>query len=484
MTNNPAGWDVGGSSQRLSGWLPGSVPNDRMLQAGRRNARARSRELRRNSGWGEKAVSALTAHLVGTGVRLRVQAVARTAGGKPSARNRSLAAQVQDLWDQWAADPQECDVYGDLSWHAQQAVLVGCVVEHGEVIVRRRQSSGNNTVDLRLQGIEPDWIASHLPDTNDQVDGVTYWMNGANAGRPRSYALHKGNPEDLLSPVLGGGSPYDVEQVPAGDMLLVKKVTSPGQRRGVPWLASVAVSMHDLGLFRDATLKRQQIAAMLAMFVTDSNVGTPSVGVTKSPLFDRDSNGIAQLESATVVRLGRGESMVTPPLPHIQGQSEWAQFVLKEIAGGLGLSYEAFTGDLSGVNFSSARMGALQMQRQMDMTREAVVRSQLLLPVWKWWRLSAQAVVGPIPPSIHVTWAPPRAHQVDPVKETSAKIQRLRHGLASLNELIAEDGGNPEDVIAGLAETAVTLQELGLRIPDVPGAAPEPVRMPQGRPSS
>ena len=479
MATPTAGWDVGGSSQRLAGWLPGSLPNDRLLQQARSNARARSRELRRNSGWGERAVSALVAHLVGTGIRLRVQAVARTKGRQASARNRALAAQVQDLWDEWASNPQECDLYGDLGWHAQQASLVGCVVEHGEVLVRRRQSPDNETVDLRLQGIEPDWIAAHLPDTADTVDGVRYWLQGSRAGRPRSYQLHRGNPHDPLTPVLGGGRAWDVEEVPASDVTMVKRVTSPGQRRGVPWLSAVAVSLHDLGLFRDAALKRQQVAAMLAMFVQDGQVGAPPVGaVNRSPLFDRDGSGVAQLESATVVRLGRGESMNVPPLPHVQGQSEFARFVLQEIAAGLGLSYEALTGDLSGVNFSSARIGALQMQRQMDMLRESVIRGQLLDPVWRWWRLSAQAVVGPIPKALHATWAPPRAHQVDPVKETAAQLQRLKHGLASLNELIAEDGRNPEEVIAGVAETAAVLREMGLSIPDVPGASPEPVRLP------
>ena len=480
MADPTTGWDVGGNSARLAGWLPGSLPNDRLLQNGRRNARARSRELRRNSGWGEKAVSALVSHLVGAGIRLRVQAVARTKGRQASVQARSLAARVQDLWDEWASTPKECDLYGDLSWHAQQAVLVGCVVEHGEVLVRRRQSVDNETVDLRLQGIEPDWIADRLPDSDDTLDGVRYWMDGPRAGRPRSFHLHKGNPNDTLAPVLGGGGAWDIEEVPASDLVLVKRVTSPGQRRGVPWLASVAVALHDLALFRDAALKRQQIAAMLAMFVQDNSVGAPAVGaVNRSPLFDRDANGVAQLESATVVRLGRGESMHVPPLPQVQGQSEFAKFVLQEIAGGLGLSYEALTGDLSGVNFSSARMGALQMQRQIDMARESVIRGQLLQPVWRWWRLSAQAVLGPIPKSIHATWAPPRAHQVDPTKETAAQLQRLKHGLASLNELIAEDGRNPEEVIAGVAETAVTLQDLGLRIPDVPEAAPQPVRIPK-----
>lgn len=472
MANNPtAGWDIGGNSQRLSGWQPSSLPNDRLIHAGRENARARSRELRRNSGWGERAVSALVAHLVGTGIQLRIQAVPKRPGGRASAQARALAARTQALWDEWAADPQECDVYGDLSWHAMQSVLVGCLVEHGEVLLRRRQSNRNSTVDLRLQGIEPDWIASHLPENEDTVDGVRYWRTGPDAGRVRSFHLHLGNPHDPLAPVLGmgSGSSWATEEVPAGDVVLAKRVTSPGQRRGIPWLASVAVSLHDLSLFRDATLKRQQIAAMLAMFVTDNATGAPGVGgVNRSPLFARGSDGVAQLESATVVRLGRGEGIHTPQLPQVQGQSEWARFVLQEIASGLGLSYEAFTGDLTGVNFSSARMGALQMQRQMDMLREAAVRSQILLPVWRWWRLSAQAVLGAIPPTIHAVWAPPRAHQVDPVKETAAKIQRLKHGLASLNELIAEDGRNPEEVLAGVAETAVAVRELGLQIPDVP----------------
>ena len=470
MTSQTTGWNVGGSSQRLSGWMPGSQPNDRLLRAGRVNTRARARELRRNSGWGERAVSALTANLVGTGIRLQVQAMPSSRGRQPSAQAKALASRVEELWEEWASDPKESDVYGDISFYAQQSVLLGCVVEHGEVLIRRRRGSNNETVDLRLQGIEPDWIAGHLPDTKDIVDGIAYHQSGPEMGRLRAVMLHRGNPYDPLAPVLQGGNSWEVDEVPAEDILHVRRITSPGQRRGVPWLASVAVSLHDLSLFRDAALKRQQIAAMLAMFVTDSGQGQTIRGVDKSPLFSHDSNGMATLESATVVRLGRGEQINVPTLPHVQGQAEWAEFVLREIASGLGLSYEAMTGDLRGVNFSSARMGALMMRQHIDMLRESVVRSQLLLPVWRWWRLGAQAVLGRIPKrTIRPIWVPPRRHQVDPVRETNAQLQRLRTGLASLRELITEEGRNPDDVLASVAATAVELDALGLSIQGVPG---------------
>lgn len=475
----PGGWDLASASERLSGWLPSQLPNDRLLRMGRNLARSRSRELRRNSGYGERAVSALVAHLVGTGIRLQVQAVSRTRGRRPTAAARAMAARVGDLWEEWAADPRECDLYGDLSWAAQQAVLVGCVVEHGEVLVRRRQPAGVTAtgINLRLQGIEPDWIASHLPDTDDRVDGIRYNLSGPNMGRPRSFALHRGNPWDPLTPTLGrvgGGNPWAIEEVPAVDIAHVRRISGPGQRRGIPWLASVAVSLHDLSLFRDATLKRQQVAAMLAMFVTDNQQAQTGLGaVNQSPLFERDSNGIAQLQSATVVRLGRGENITVPPLPQVQGQEAWAQFVLREIASGLGLTYEALTGDLSNVNFSSARQGALEMRLHIDMLRESVIRGQLLLPVWNWWRLAAQPILGRIDRrQIHAVWVPPRRHHVDPVRETAAQLQRLRSGLASLKELISEDGRNPEEVFASIAETATELQTLGLMVRDVPGVMP------------
>lgn len=479
--SSTSGWDIGSDAQRLAGWRPSLLPNDRLLRMGRDNARARSRELRRNSGYGERAVSALVAHLVGTGIRLQVQAVPSSRGRKASAASQSLAARVEELFEEWSTDPQQCDLFGDLSWQAQQATLMGCVIEHGEVLVRRRDGVNASGVNLRLQGIEPEWIADFLPDGGDLIDGIRYHMDGPQMGRPRSFELHKGDPNDPLTPVLGGGNSYQTDQVPASDIMLVKRVTSPGQRRGVPWLSAVAVSLHDLGLFRDATLKRQQIAAMLAVFVTDNQQGqVPSIGgVNRSSLFERDGNEIAQLQPATVTRLGHGEGIQVPQLPQVAGQEQWAEFVLREIASGLGLSYEALTGDLTGVNFSSARMGALEMGRNIDMLRESVIRCQLLLPVWRWWRMEAQGVLGSIPTkTIRPVWVPPRRHQVDPVKETQAQLLKVRHGLASLKELIAEDGRNPEDVIAGLVETGLELRQLGLTIPGVPGASPQPVRIP------
>ena len=143
---------------------------------------------------------------------------------------------------------------------------------------------------------------------------------------------------------------------------------------------------------------------------------------------------------------------------------------LRGIAAGLGISFEALTGDLSQVNFSSARMGWIEFGRQLAIWRGHMLIPLLLDPVWEWWKLAAQAKLGNLA-NVSVEWTPPRRELIDPAKEVPALAEAVRSGFLSLTDAIAEGGRDPDLVLESIAETMAMLDRLGITVTTDPRSA-------------
>src|SRR5690606_40876288 len=83
-------------------------------------------------------------------------------------------------------------------------------------------------------------------------------------------------------------------------------------------------------------------------------------------------------------------------------------------------------------------------------------------PVWRWFTETAWAA-GQIPrPEVAVEWAPPKFEAVDPQKDAIANLLAIRSGTMTLAEVIAQQGRNPDAVLAEIAATNAKLDALGL----------------------
>jgi Phage terminase large subunit (GpA)/Phage portal protein, lambda family len=76
-----------------------------------------------------------------------------------------------------------------------------------------------------------------------------------------------------------------------------------------------------------------------------------------------------------------GSDVVFPDVPTIEGSADFLRHMLRTIAAGVGLPYELLAGDLSQVNYSSAKTGFSQFYRRAKAIR-ALITARLLDPVW------------------------------------------------------------------------------------------------------
>ena len=428
-------------TRRTSGWYAPSTGPNAEIQGDLVNLRNRHRSLVRDNPWAKRARDAIVNNVIGAGIV--------TQWSSPSRQQR---------WRDWW-ESTECDADGLTNGYGLQALVMRTLVESGEVLVYRRRRFGpRGRVPLQLQVREPDYLDHSrneaLPDGGRITQGVQFDAQGRRLG----YWLFVDHPGEAQQRYQGLFSTF----IPASEVLHLYRAERPGQVRGVPWGYGSLWLLKMLGDYQDAQLERARQAACFVAFVRDSNPDSP--GPTAAPgeeLGDILKPGLIEL-----LPPGKDISFANPPPPS-QDNSFWLNN-LRAVAADYGLPYEVLTGDLSQVNFSSARMGWQEFGRNIDAARWQLLKPQFLDPLADWF-LTAEALVMTRPPALEVPlWTPPARVLVDETREVPALRDKVRAGFMSLPEAIRTMGYDPETLILEQAKFLGLMDQLGLKFDSDP----------------
>jgi capsid protein len=167
--------------------------------------------------------------------------------------------------------------------------------------------------------------------------------------------------------------------------------------------------------------------------------------------------------------------------PRVDGYGSYTKDVLLRVAAAYGITFQALTGDLSTVNFSSGRMGWLEMHRNIEQWRWHMLIPQMLEGVSRWWMEAVALTEGMrLTGREQIVWTPPRREMIDPTKETKAATDAIRAGLTSLPAVHREFGVHTPRVLGEIFESNKLADSLGLRLESdarhtnaAPAAAPE-----------
>lgn len=419
-------YDGAAKGRRTSGWGDTGTSANTETQKALKSLRDRSRELTRNNPYSKKAVATIARNTVGTGIRPRP-----LNGG-------DQATELMKLWNAWA-DVKTCDYDGLKTFYGLQRLAMRTIVESGEVLVRKRIVNDKEN-PLRLQVLEPDFIDSakdgNLVDGGYAIQGVEFDKDGKRV----AYWLFDRHPGDYI------GTDLTSKRVPAEQILHIYNVERPGQVRGIPFGASSMLRLKDFDDYEDAQLVRQKIAACFSVFIQDSAADSISTGSTSTDLASE------RVEPGMIEKLGPGKTVAFASPPAAEGYNDYTRKVLQGIAAGYDVTYEALTGDLSNVNFSSGRMGWLEFQRAIQDWQLDMLIPMFCDPVWKWFIEANKIAKGGTKETIAVEWTPPRREMIDPVKETEAIITAIRGGLTSWQEAVRELGFDPDTLLAHIKE--------------------------------
>jgi lambda family phage portal protein len=392
----------------------------------------------RNNPYAENAVARITNNTVGAGIRPSIS-------GKESSYN---VKRVKKYWKDWA-ETKACDYDGQHNFYGLQAIALRAVIESGEVLIRKRRVTGQE-IPIKLQVVEGD-LLDHTKDIEYFAEGNGWIIQGVEFdkyGKRVAYWMYDRHPDDALE--------INSRRIPAEDILHIYHKKRPGQVRGVPFGTSSMMRLKDFDDYEDAELVRQKIAACFSVFIEDAN---PDAALSTSS--DASGEMRERVEPGIIEHLPPGKTVTFAQPPTTQGYEAYSRKILQGISAGYGISYEALTNDLTGVNFSSGRMGWLEFQRNITDWQENMLVPMMCNDVWSWFMESLQ-IIGAVSKPMQATWTPPRREMIDPLKETKGMTSAIRAGLISWQESVRQMGYDPELTLEELAADAKKFTEFGL----------------------
>lgn len=424
-------YDAAAAGRRVSSWIAQGTSANAELAASLPTIRDRHRELVRNNPWAGRAVQAIVSNTVGYGFTAKVD-----------------DKKVGERFKRWA-ESTDCDAGGRHNLAGLTSLIMATVAESGECIIRRRlrRPEDGFETSLQLQVMEPDHLDHGKTEqlaSGRIIQGVEF--NGF--GKRVAYWMYRDHPGGVL------GSYETSVRVPASEVLHVYRMERPDQVRGVPWGRAAMISLRDLDDYEDAYLFRQKIANCQVGVVYDNEVNDANVAALAAgtPLGEAFEPGRYEF-------LPSGKRIEFNKPPDAGDYGPFTKDVLLRVAAAYGITFQALTGDLTSVNFSSGRMGWIEMGKNIDAWRWAMLAPQFLDPVGRWFSES-------VAPNKYYgfTWTAPRREMLSPEKDIAAYKDAIRSGLMTLPQAHRELGEDSDAILAEIATTNAELDRLSITL--------------------
>lgn len=423
------------SSSRLSiDWITQSLSGDAELLGQLPTLRNRSRDLERNNEWVKGFLRSLENNVLGEkGISLQVRS--KEASGK---LDELANTKIENAWKQWGR-VGNCEVTGKHSWRDVQALVLRSIARDGEVLIRKiKESSG-----LRLQVLEADLLDDSYNGKAENGNEIRFGVELDNYRRPVAYHLLGNHPGDGQ---FYGNFKRRV-RIPAEEIIHTFKSERPEQTRGVPWLVSSMNRLRMLDGYAEAELVAARTSAAKMGFFTKQ---TPD-GWTGE--IDDEGNLPVDASPGTIEELPMGVHFESWDSNHPNsGYGDFVKSCLRGVATSLGISYNALSNDLEGVNYSSIRAGLLE-EREVWKAVQRMIIDHVLVPVFEDW-LEIELLSGRLGLPFDKYWkfnVPDfrgrRWPWVDPKKDIEAAILAMDARIKPLRDIIADDGGDIYEVM-------------------------------------
>lgn len=421
--------------QRSPSIRPAGGDADAVALGQRRMIALGTRDLVRNNALAARAVDVLVNAIVGTGIEPKLDS--------DDAGLRADWARVLRHLDSVAMDAD-----GRSTLAAIQRAAVRAMVIDGDALIVWPKDTRNW---FQVRVLEADYLDERLvgplAGTGNVIhEGIEYTA----AGRVDAYHLFEDHPGSPIWQPLRDR--MTSTRVDASRVVHLFRQDRPGQRRGVSWLAPVIEDLVALADNDEAQLVRQKIAACFAAFWRTE----------KTP----EAAGIpARLAPGLIQQIGADDEITFGNPPDVTGYDDFARVHLRRIAAGVGATYESLTGDLTGVNFSSARVGRIEMALNIEAWQWTLVMPRLCAPLGDWllraWAYDDAARI-PALNAACIGWTPPPPVIADPKLEVQAATMRIDAGLSSRPAEIRKLGHQPAEIDAEITADMPMRAQLAL----------------------
>jgi lambda family phage portal protein len=440
-------------------WSGGTSSADAEISTSLSALRNRSRQLCRDNAYARRAREIVVSNVVHCGIGLQA--------GVASTRGRLMQRINDDIemaWREWG-EAGTCHTGGALAMPEFMRVAIAQVFEAGEVFIRmHRRPFGGGRVPLALELVESERLAESWTPVSQARGIVRLGIEVDEWQRPVAYYVRGRHPGDVRT------SPEEterLERVPAADMIHLRLIHRWPQTRGEPWLHATARRLRDMDGYAEAEIVAARASASYMGFIRSPETPVPDV-------VDEQQRQI-EFQPGMIEHLAPGEEFVgwNPSRPN-NAMDPFFRLMLREVAAGLGVSYESLSRDYSQSNYSSSRLALLDDRDLWRMLQGWFIR-QFLEPLYREWL--QLAVLGGAVPSIRPDeflvnprkfrehrWKPRGWSWVDPTKEVDAYTQAVKSGFLTVSDVVAATAGGAdiEDVLQARRRELDMMAELDL----------------------
>lgn len=457
-------------SRLTAGWTQGDTSADSELHTSLSPLRQRSRALIRDSGYAKRARTIVVNNVVGSGIGLQAQVM--TARGE---LNEAVNTAIETAWKRWS-QAESCHTGGTLHFSDIERTAMAQVFDAGEVLIRKHYSPfGRSDVPFALELIEPERLADQfqpyalMPGTRVRMGIETDRFH-----RPIAYWIRSVHPGELRQTA---EETSEIKRVPADQIIHLRIIDRWPQTRGEPWMHTAARKLNDMDGYSEAEIVRARGAANYMGFVsTEEEYGETT----------RTGDKEIVMEPGLVARGGPGEKMeFNNPDAGNPNMDAFMRYMIREVAAGIGVSYESLSRDYSQSNYSGSRMGLLDDRDLWRVLQQWFIRSFRDLVHREW---LSQAVLSRAirrigideyslnPEKFEAARYKPRGWTwVDPAKEVKAYREAVRSGFTTNSDVIAQTGAGRdlEDVLKERKRELEMMKEMGLEFDTDPAVEPE-----------
>jgi lambda family phage portal protein len=446
------GYQAAEFSRLTSGLASDTTYINQTLRYQLRTLRARSRQAAQNNPHARRFFQMVVDNVCGpVPFRLQVK-IKNNAGNLDSITNKK----IEDAWRAWGK-AGNCDITGRFSWTTLQRLIVRTLAVDGEVLIRRVMTDDK----YQLQLVDVDRLAE-TKNEQTKTGVISMGVEMDSVERPIAYHIYKRKPQS----VIGTGYSRETERIPATEIIHLFVPEFTEQSRGVPWIYAALLNLVHLGAFEEAAVIAARVGASQMGFIkTDGgDLNFDGEDETGNPQMEADPGQFPVLQP--------GQDVVgwNPKYPDA-AIDPFIKALLRGVASGLGVAYHNLSGDMEGVNYSSARIAELD-ERDSWVSLQNFTSEHLHQRIYESWLQSSYANQSISLPSPYlnryydVKWQARRWQWVDPEGEVKANIDAINASLKSRTQIIAEQGEDIEDVFGEIAEEESLAEQFGITLTD------------------
>jgi lambda family phage portal protein len=371
---------------------------------------------------------------------------------------------IIDAYAQWSHS-RNYSADGVLTRAATERLAISQIADTGEILAQLLIGEDASDWGFAVHLLDPSRLdPQHCEDRRGTF--IKHGIEFAPNGRPVAYWLRRDNP--LARPVAGTASHsgyFDV--IPASQIVHAYIRERPGQLRGLPQMRTSCGRLRVLSDFEDCALVNARVGAAKMGFIVRP--------VDYEPLpseLDEDGDIYRDAEPGVIEDIGPGDFREFNPQFPDAAIELFTRSILRSIASGLGVSYNNLASDLTSVNFSSIRQGALD-EREVWRGLQRWFIAAFVRPIFDAW-LSYSVLAGKIAVNgqpLHAqhleryrqcefvgrTWA-----WIDPVSEMTAAEKAVNLKVKSRSAIVRDLGEDPWNTWNEIASEEADMVNLGI----------------------